>query len=218
MHGSKGRGWKRALATARGSEHRRETGGISATAYGSYRASPLPDLICKGPTWWPLPSARDAVREPVPCFYSHSPRGRVDPVHDGGLLPGGAASWSTSFEGQPANRSRPMSGISVQSLVMVAWWSLVFAVSRYLRSRIFGLPRPQRLVDEYPPRGGDRPSSHLVWRTRSQISCWWARARMRTAAASSLSPATGRWLWRSVRTRSVSSFASPASDLAPPTW
>ena len=43
MHGSKGRGWKRALATARGSEHRRETGGISATAYGSYRASPLPD-------------------------------------------------------------------------------------------------------------------------------------------------------------------------------
>ena len=80
MHGSKGRGWKRALATARGSEHRRETGGISATAYGSYRASPLPDLICKGPTWWPLPSARDAVREPVPCFYSHSPTGRVDPV------------------------------------------------------------------------------------------------------------------------------------------
>ena len=43
MHGSKGRGWKRALATARGSEHRRETGGIGATAYGSYRASPLPD-------------------------------------------------------------------------------------------------------------------------------------------------------------------------------
>ena len=40
MHGSKRRDWKRALATARGSEHRRKTGGIGATAYGSYRASP----------------------------------------------------------------------------------------------------------------------------------------------------------------------------------
>ena len=58
--------------------------------------------------------------------------------------------------------------------------------------------------------------SRLVCRVRSQTSCWWARARMRTAAASSLSPATSRWLWRSVRTRSASSLASPASDLAPP--
>ena len=60
--------------------------------------------------------------------------------------------------------------------------------------------------------------SRLVSRVRSQTSCWWARARMRTAAASSLSPATSRWLWRSVRTRSASNLASPASDLAPPTW
>ena len=36
--------------------------------------------------------------------------------------------------------------------------------------------------------------SRLVWRVRSQTSCWWARARMRTAPASSLSPATCRWL------------------------
>ena len=63
MHGSKGRGWKRALATAGGSEHRRETGGIGATAYGSYRASPLPDryLLVRARTdTWQRPSCHSA--------------------------------------------------------------------------------------------------------------------------------------------------------------
>jgi hypothetical protein len=35
------------------------------------------------------------------------------------------------------------------------------------------------------------------------------------ASASSLSPATGRWLCRSVRTMSATTLASPGSDLAP---
>ena len=45
-----------------------------------------------------------------------------------------------------------------------------------------------------------------------------ARASTLIASASGLSPAIGRWLCRSVRTRSASSLASEASDLAPETW
>ena len=54
------------------------------------------------------------------------------------------------------------------------------------------------LAREGPPLGAREPPgarrSRLVCRVRSQMNCWWARARMRTAAASSLSPATSRWL------------------------
>jgi hypothetical protein len=54
----------------------------------------------------------------------------------------------------------------------------------------------------------------LTCRCRLQIRLWCARARTLTASASGLSPATGRWLWRSVRTSSASTLASPRSDLA----
>ena len=57
----------------------------------------------------------------------------------------------------------------------------------------------------------------FAWRRRDQIIDWCARARTLTASASSLSPAAGRWLCRSVRTRSASTFASPGSDFAPET-
>ncbi len=50
-------------------------------------------------------------------------------------------------------------------------------------------------------------------RCRDQIIDWCARARTLTASARSLSPATGRWLCRSVRTRSASTFASPGIGL-----
>ena len=55
----------------------------------------------------------------------------------------------------------------------------------------------------------------LAWRPRDQIIDWWARARTLIASPPSLSPATGRWLWRSVRTMSASTLASPGSDFAP---
>ncbi len=58
----------------------------------------------------------------------------------------------------------------------------------------------------------------LVCRVRVQIKFGEARARTLIASASGLSPAMGRWLCRSVRTRSASSLASEASDLAPETW
>ena len=54
--------------------------------------------------------------------------------------------------------------------------------------------------------------SRLLSRVRFQTSCCWARARTCTAEAAALSPATSRWLWRSVRTRLASMRASPLSD------
>ncbi len=56
-----------------------------------------------------------------------------------------------------------------------------------------------------------------MWRWRDQIRLWWARASTFTPSASSVSPATFRCRWRSVRTRSARTRASPGSDLAPDT-
>ncbi len=48
-----------------------------------------------------------------------------------------------------------------------------------------------------------------------QMAFWWALAIILMASPSSVSPATGRWLWASVRASSASTSASPGSDLAP---
>ena len=91
-------------------------------------------------------------------------------------------------------------------------------------------PRPRRLPHD---RLLQVDGSHHAW---PRIGTAVARFRWRLPASQEVSgakrhawqaalwrlslrsPATPRWLCRSVRTRSASSFASPASDLPPPTW
>ena len=62
------------------------------------------------------------------------------------------------------------------------------------------------------------PIAALGLFVRPRIRFWCPLARTLIASASGLSPAIGRWLCRFVRTRSASSFASPASEFATETW
>ena len=64
---------------------------------------------------------------------------------------------------------------------------------------------------------GEMPegATALVCRPLDQIIVWWARARILMAWTVSVSALTGRWLWRSVRTMSARTLASPGSDFAP---